>query len=135
MTTNHFFNKKLFLDAGEFAGMVDLLTPVFQHADQFVEVDGFAEKIVHTLGETIIAVFAGSIGRHGDDNGLISPLGPDLAGSLKAVHFGHLDVHEDEIEWFFLQLVQDFFSIFSETGGIAHFVEDHYGELPVDGIL
>jgi len=93
---------KFALDTGELAGVVDLLAPVFHHADQFVQVDGFAEKIIHSFGEAVIAVLAGGIGGHGDDDGLMNCPGPDMAGSFEAVHFGHLDVHEDEIEWFFL---------------------------------
>jgi hypothetical protein len=102
MTTNPFLSLKIFLDAGKLAGVVDLLAPVFHHTDQFVEVDGFAEKIVHAFAEAVIAVFAGCIGGHGDDDGLVYSPGPDMAGSFEAVHFGHLDVHEDEVEWYLL---------------------------------
>jgi hypothetical protein len=72
MTTNHFLFLKIFLDPGEFAGAIDLLAPVFQHADELVEVNGFAEKVVHAFGEAVIAVFAGGIGGHSDDDGLMN---------------------------------------------------------------
>ena len=122
-------------DAGERPGVVDRLAPAFHHPYQFVKVDGFAEEVVHAFGHAIITILAGSVGGHCDDHRLLASAGPDLAGGLEAVHFGHLDIHEDKIERFFLQLVEDFFPIFGDAGRIAHFVEDEYGQLTVDRVV
>ena len=117
------------------ARVVDRLSPAFHHSDEFVEMDGFAKEIVHALGDAIVPVLSGGIGGHGDDYRLMTSASPDLAGGLQAVHFGHLDVHKDEVEGFFLELFQYFFSIFCDSCRVAHFVKDENGQLPVDGVV
>jgi len=64
----------------------------------------------------LVAILRGGVGGHGDDDGLprggfcvglvgvgvagclgVGVAGADDAGGFEAIHFGHLDVHEDEV--------------------------------------
>ena len=48
------------------------MAPFFEHTDQLFNVDGFGEIIVHSLCEAFFSVLAGSVGCHGDDEGLVA---------------------------------------------------------------
>jgi hypothetical protein len=111
------------------------VSPFFEHIGQLVEVDGFAEVIVHTGGQAVLAVFAGGVGRYRDDNGLCAFVSTDEACGFEAVHFGHLDIHEYEVVAILLELFEDFFSIGGHAWIITHFIEDDEGQLLVDGVV
>ncbi len=97
--------------------------------------DGFAEKVIHPGREAVVAVFTCSIGRHGDDNGLFAISAPDATGGFEAIHFGHLNIHKNEVEGLLLQVVEDFFTVLGDSAGVAHFIEDHNGELSIDRVV
>src|SRR5688572_10100534 len=61
--------------------------------------DQFRQKIVHACGETFVAITGGSIGGHGDNPWPCRLLETraNLAGSLQAIHFRHLHIHQDKV--------------------------------------
>lgn len=95
--------------------------PFPEHLDEFVDADGFREIIVHPFGETFFAVLSGGIGGHGDDDGPVAvAFSADDPGGFEAVHFGHLDVHEDEVVWGFVEFFEGLDAVLGDVGFIAH---------------
>jgi len=113
----------------------DTAAPFFHNVYQLVQVDGFAEVVIHAFGEALFPVFRGSIGGHRYDQRLYRTGSPYDPGRFQSIHFGHLYVHKDEVELFFSELVQHFFSVLGDLGVIAHFVQYDPGKLLVDDIV
>lgn len=96
---------------------------------ELVEADGFAEVVVHAGGEALLAVAVDGVGGEGDDpgTGIVGLEGvatAELAGGLEAVHPGHLDVEEDDVEGDAGGDVEDFQAIADEFGMIAKTLEE-----------
>ena len=111
------------------------MAPFFEHIGKLVEVDGFAEVVVHTCSQAILPVFAGGVSRYRDDDGLCAFVRADQAGSFEAVHFGHLDIHEYEVVAVLFELFEDFFTIGGHAWVVTHFIEDDEGQLLVDRVV
>ena len=111
------------------------MAPFLEHVSKLVEVDGFAEIVVHTCGQAILAVFAGGVGRYRDDDGLCCFVCADKSGGFQAVHLGHLDIHEHEVIVVLFQLFEDFFAIGGHAWVVTHFIEDDEGQLLVDRVI
>lgn len=64
-----------------------------------IGVDGFGDVIIHAGGDAAVAFFCGGVGGHGDDGERVEAFfRADFGSGLVAVHLGHLEVHEDEVE-------------------------------------
>ena len=71
--------------------------PAGDHPEELVLVDRLGEHVVHAGGHHPLALVLHRVGGQGDD-GQLRVLGLDDGGGLVAVHHGHLQVEEDEVE-------------------------------------
>lgn len=62
--------------------------------------DGLGEVVIHAGFEAERTILSGDAGGESDDGRAASGAfeAADLPGGFKAVHIGHLDIHEDEVE-------------------------------------
>src|SRR5690348_12838076 len=65
--------------------------------EELLLVDRLDGKIIAAGSEAAIAIAAGGVSGQSDDGPSISPLAKLLGGAV-AVQFGHLHVHQDQIE-------------------------------------
>ena len=104
---------------------------------------------LHRLGDVVIhppveahpAVSLHGVCRHGDDDGPAPQPGlqlPGKPGAFEAVHFRHLDIHEDKVEVPLFHEVQRLGSAFRQgdhPSRTAHFPENGPGEAPVEPVV
>jgi hypothetical protein len=67
--------------------------------DQALHDDGLGDMVVHAGIDAALAFLRHGMGGHGDDGQVgKAGIGTDPVGGLKAVHLGHLQVHQDHVE-------------------------------------
>ena len=73
-----------------------------QRSDQVVRMEGLRDVVVHPRGEAVEARGFEGMRGHGDDGDPRAAVGgfelTDLPGCGEAVHDGHLDIHENDVE-------------------------------------
>lgn len=104
---------------------------------ELVEADGFAEVVVHAGGEAKLAVAVDGVGGEGDDPGVavVGVASAQLAGGLEAVHLGHLDVEEDDVEGGAGGDVEHLESIADDLGLVAKALEEEGDDAFVDEVI
>src|ERR1019366_3091931 len=74
---------------------------------EFGRSNWFADVAVHSGRQAAVSIASHGVGRHGDDGSAtvawVAPFGgflapANLSDSLKAIHHGHLDIHEDDVK-------------------------------------
>ena len=73
--------------------------PAAENARQHLPVERFAQVVVHTGSQTTLAIACYHIGSQRDDRhmGLAAFKLTDRAGGITPVHFGHGNIHEDQV--------------------------------------
>jgi hypothetical protein len=89
--------------------------------EEFFRQEGFGDIVICADSEAFEDIFFQGFGSE-EDNGHIGIFGPYFAGEAKAVHFGHHDVEDTEVEVAFMEGVQTFEAI----GGERHLVVVHF---------
>ena len=79
--------------------VVSLGSPALDDGKQLMRLEGLRQIVVHAGREATVFLDAGSMGREGDDS-LLRPAGrgANHFGGGEPVHFGHLDIHQDDVE-------------------------------------
>ena len=111
-------------------------------------VDGFCHKVIHAGFKARIAIFLEGIRRHGQ-NRQVAPFGQCAQGQggFQAIHFRHLDVHQDQVKRFalrmiwrvclhaFLRLGHCHHAVFGHSHFNCHIAQQLYGDIHVDGVV
>ena len=108
-----------------------------ERVEEFFFFDRFAEEGIHAGGEAGGFVVGEDGGGEGDDPGLFA-FGEefaDFAGGLEAVHFGHVHVHEDEVEAAGFGGGDGFEAVVGDVGFDADFAEDGGGDFLVHEVV
>jgi hypothetical protein len=113
--------------------------PLFEGLEEAFGGDGFAEVGVHAGGEAFFAVGGHGAGGEGDDGdaaeGAVELA--NLAGDIDAGEAGHLDIHEDEVDWLqgYLEQGEALFAVFGEEDAAAGAIEHFAGDEAIDGVV
>jgi len=103
------------------------------------EVERFYEVVVHARLEAALAVGFHGVGGERDDGearaGVGFFLGTDDGRGGEAVHFGHLQVHEHDVEFFAADVVDGLRAVLGEDGFVAEALKDGGGEATVEGVV
>ena len=116
---------------------------VIETANGFEEhgrVDRFGDVIVHSGGNAALALLHGGVRGHGDDGQVVETgVGTEFRGRLITVHFGHLKVHQDYIEWRGLRAIGEdapcFEAIIGDFDGGTDTFEKFEGDLLVNFVV
>ena len=74
------------------------LHPALERRVESVRVDGLGHVVVHSGVQAALAFFHRRVGGHGDDRELRKArIRADLGRRLEAVHFGHLEIHQNDV--------------------------------------
>src|SRR5687768_8694419 len=86
--------------SSKFFAMVHLRQDPIDLGEEYVLLDGLGDVPVHAGSETHVAVPFHSVSSHGDDRESRSPAlaCADGARGVEAIHLGHLNIHEDNVE-------------------------------------
>ena len=97
----------------------------------------FADVIIHAGGQTQFAITLHGIRRKGDNLGL--PIrgqsSPDLATGFEPVHFRHLNVHENEMEFTGFDRGNGFNTVAHGVGPIAKALQKTQCNLLINGVI
>ena len=99
--------------------------------------DGFGEVIIHTGFEAERAILSGDSGGKGDDGSMV-PFAfepADLTGGFKAIHAGHLNVHEHNLETGVPQCGHCFRAAWGGLNGAAQFLEQKRDDAEIDNVV
>ena len=100
--------------------------------------DGLADVTIHPGFEALFAIALHGVGSQSDDGDAagraVFALAEDTGGG-EAVHFGHLDIHENEVKGAILDGVESEFAIGDDFDGMALFFEHAKGEFLVHGVI
>jgi len=109
----------------------------FQDGFDIFGADGFTEILIHARVEAMSVVFFHGVGGHGDDVGSFrrGEAGTNTVGRFEAIHFGHLDVHEDKVVFLAFDGLDGFEAVGGKVGVIAELLEDAKGDLLVDDVV
>ncbi len=106
---------------------------------QFEEVHGLDHVVVHAGFQALLPDFVVGVGGHGHDGdvGLFhaSLAGADDARGLDAVHAGHLDVHEGQVEDEACEQFQGFGGRLGRGDVVAQLVQVEFGHFAVDAAV
>jgi len=92
--------------------------------------------VVHAGGEAALAGVEDGVGGEGDDVGLGAGVFlADAAGGFEAVHFGHVAIHEDDVEGGLLEGFEGFEAVGDAVGFVPEFLEEKGGDALVDGVV
>lgn len=108
-----------------------------EEGGEFGEADGFRQNFVQAGGEKGLAAVGEGVGGDGDDAGLAGggELGAERAGGGGAVHPGHLDIHEHEIEGRGAEGGEGREAVGRVGGEVAEFLEHAAENFLVNGIV
>jgi len=103
---------------------------------QGVLVYRFARVVVHPRGEAVVYVFLEDVRGHRDYRHVFRPIRfqrPYRPRGFVAVHYGHLDVHQDKAVFLrvFPEHLQRLFAVFREVERYARVLEVHRYEFAV----
>ena len=108
---------------GEFLSSCDFATveTSFKSLFQFLNIDWFGEKIVDARANAFIAIFLHRAGSQGGDPGAIlhHSLSDDVARGVETIHFGHLDVHQNNVVALAVKSVENFQAIADGIEAVA----------------
>ena len=93
---------------------------------------------VHPRLDTFILVFLESTGAHGQNRNLLEVLVIFLADELcrgKAVHHGHLDIHEHQVERVLREHLDSLLAVFGHHGGKPDAVQERHGKFLVHQVV
>jgi len=111
---------------------------LFDDGEEFGGANRLGDVSVHARGETVFEVAFEGVGVHGHDGdvgaGEFLALANEARG-LVAVHVGHLDVHEDEVEVAGLPGLDGEKSVGGDGDGEAAFFQEADGEGLIDAIV
>ena len=118
--------------------------PSFYDRADILQAHWFGDIVVHAGRDAFLAVALHCVCRHSNDDNrrlvvwelraLLLAL-PNKARHLQPAHFGHHDVHEDQIVWLPIERGERFHAIGRQVGTIAHLLEQADGDLLVDDIV
>ena len=111
---------------------------LFERVEQFAETDRFRYIAVHARGQTTFFIALHDMRRHRDDGNMLPGLifaVADSCGCFQAVHFGHLYVHQDEIEGLRAEGCQRLQAVTCDHDGMAGFFEHALGDSLVDYVV
>ena len=96
-------------------------------------INRFGQKVIHPRFKAIVPVFVEGVGRHRYDGGLRSAGHfADRQCGVKAVHYRHLHVHQDQVVGRRAYLVDGFPSVFGGVHLQADSVQEQLGHLKVE---
>lgn len=100
-----------------------------------LEADGLGDESLESGGGAFAAVFGGDGGGHWDD-AQVGPEGEEVLGGFKAIHDGHLEIKQDDGDfWKMLERVDGFLAAGGEEGREAEAFEEEGSDLEVGGIV
>src|SRR6056297_3348705 len=103
------------------AGGGDWAQSTINLSNQLSGVDRFGNVSIHATGQALFAVAVHGMGGEGDNRSpAISRLffrRAQLAGSLITIHFGHLDVHQDQIKILGSDRFEGFYAVVGKVDG------------------
>ena len=115
------------------------LQGLFDGLEQVAGADRLGDVAVHPGLEALLAVALHGVGGQGDDGQMQAGrlfLEADRLRRLEAAQFGHLHVHEDEVERLPLQRLERLEAVVRDADGVARLFEDAHREPLVDeGVL
>lgn len=81
-------------------------------------------------------IFFEDIGGHSDDRwGMVLPFFDNFFGGFCSVHFGHIEVHKDEVVGLFFEFLDGFVSVVGDIDGVAELLEEVLDDFLVDGVI
>jgi hypothetical protein len=109
-----------------------------ESVEQFGFLNRLRDVTVHAGAETPVAVSCECVGGHCNYGQMRT--GEFFAGTyfgyrFEAVHDGHLDIHQDDVEYLFLQNGERGAAIGGELDGVACPLEQTHREFLIDGIV
>ena len=99
--------------------------------------DGLGEVIIHAGFDAERAILRRDSGGKGDDRS-VAPFAfepADLTGGLKAIHAGHLDVHENDLETGVRHEGHCFRAAWGGLNGAAQFLEQKGDDAEIDNVV
>jgi hypothetical protein len=118
---------------------VILVPPVGEVGDELRQhplVDGFGQVVVHALANEALPLTGNGMGGDRDDGGLgVEGVVADRLGGADAVHDGHLDIHEDDVERLALGQVDRLLAVLAHHHLGHHLLEHGGDELEVGGVV
>ena len=89
--------------------------PAEERGKELARIDGLAEVIVHTSGETLFAIAVHGVCGHGDDRKSgEAGIEPNRFGGANAIHDRHLHIHEDDVVIVFGELLNGGGTVFGD---------------------
>src|SRR5579875_19961 len=103
-----------------------------------LNVQGLGDVTVHSSGEAAFFVAAHGVGGHGDDGNVLASealVAANGSGGFEAIHFGHLNVHQDRVERLVFESVQYGFARLDRLDGVPSLFEQAHGESAIDRVV
>ena len=80
--------------------------------------NGFGDIVIHPGCQAALAITLGGVSRHGNNRDMAAVLFFDLtnfAGGLETIHFGHLNVHQYDIEGIRVKRFHRLLTVFNQN--------------------
>ena len=101
---------------------------------ELVRIDGFGDVVVHACLQTLLLEAGHGVGGHGHDGCVAVRVAfqfTDPPSRFQAIQFGHLDIHQHEIEGPLPYSIHGFSSVVNYLHGVSHELKQPDGNLLV----
>ena len=105
---------------------------------QFISVDRLGDISVHACSKASLTVALHGVGSHGEDRGVTIGRAlnlADAASGCDAIHLGHLDVHEHEVEASLFHHGDGLLAVVGDKDRVATFLKQAFRNRLVNTIV